>query len=51
MTPSRPPRPSWGYCPDDLRWSDLDLEDRFRVVLVVVGVVAILLAGSAGGPA
>lgn len=51
MTQPRPPRPSWGYCPPDLRWRDLDLEDRLRVVLVLLGVLAILLAGSVGGPA
>jgi len=39
-------RPSWTYYPEDFRWRDARWGDRVRVVLVVAGVIAILLAGA-----
>jgi len=40
------PRPSWGYCPDDLSWSEYGWRDRARVVAIVLGVIVVFLAGS-----
>jgi hypothetical protein len=39
-------RPSWSHYPDDWSWRRASWGDRARAVAVVVGIVAVLLAGA-----
>lgn len=38
-------RPSWTHYPDDWSWRTSSWADRARVVAIVAGIIAVLLAG------